>query len=202
MPVEIIRVEPRCKICVSPHNKEIDALIELRKKGASDPVTKRKLTLAFTLEIFGGRFGLHNPTKENYDTHTKRHRKYTNDVEQAQVELYEKDVAKHLSRKYEKEGFGGVDTYARRAVEVAEMRMQLSLRSGRLPQVSMEQALKAVDTTTRRKQSDAQQTLVHALTAGIGQAIGRSVVQSPGALDEVIEAEIVSEIEEGDGKPK
>lgn len=199
MAVHVTKDEPRCKLCSHDRCVEIDALLERRANGVPDAITDRKLTVDFTLELLRNRFQVPNPTKENLFGHIKKHRRFDTEVEAQKVAAFERDVALKLAEKYEQEGLKGVDSYARRAVEVAEHRMLRELRSGKLPSISMEQALKAVDTTTRRKQSDAQGQMLQALMSGVGNAMGTKMLESsPGNPEspDVVEGEVIREIDD------
>lgn len=72
MPVKPLKTQPRCKICMHDRRAEIDEVLHLRATHGKLPDGKVAM-LTPVLEHLAGEYGVENPTKENIDTHWKKH---------------------------------------------------------------------------------------------------------------------------------
>jgi len=86
MPVKAARMEPRCKICSHDRRPEIDLILELRSVHGKLPNGK-VATLTPVLQILGSEFGIENPTKENIDTHWKKHCEVVETLDEATSDM-------------------------------------------------------------------------------------------------------------------
>lgn len=196
--VNKLKTEPRCKICKHPMRDAIDELCLIRFQRGKDPVTGQRLTANLLLDILGSRFLLANPTIDNVNAHWGKerhsHAGAGDKLPGDNIPLLEESIARELAESFGDEPWT-VDNYGRRVALIAGAVLQRELESGRLPRVTLEQGLKAVDTTTRRKQSDAQAELLNALTAGVAAAHGTTV---DGEIEDA-DVEPAGEIGTGEG---
>lgn len=85
MPVRAARTEPKCKICQSDSRPEIDLILELRATKGKLPNGKMA-TLTPVCQYLRSEFGIENPTKENIDTHWKKHCEVVETVDEVEAD--------------------------------------------------------------------------------------------------------------------
>lgn len=194
MPVLATKTELRCKLCAHPRRPEIDALLERRSKRERDEDGNN-----INVDYVRGRLremGVPNPTAENIKVHWKKHCEVITsrelDVRQeAAIETVEK--AKRGELEVSADEF--LDFVIAQGFAEAEARILLDGRAG----VTIDQALKAVEAKTRRRQEEAQADLLRSLGGGIQRVFGvvedaaRKGLDAPKA--EIVEGEAIEEAE-------
>lgn len=185
-----IRTEPKCKICQNGHRAEIEDILYLRSAGllmesgvrpTADWIKRNSESL------WGVRL-----TDENIQVHFKKHFA----IGAPSTELVEqRDVHTQLREMLDREGIEAVtpDEFLQAVVAIGAHRIKLDPTK-----VTVDQALKAVDSLTRRKHDDAAAKLMQTLAAATGAAISK-IPNPPEAPDsgDVIDAEVV-----GDEQPQ
>lgn len=160
----------RCKICASPERATIDRLIAEWKS--------RLLTKAELLEKMG-ELGIVNPNIDNVKLHTgttakPKHVRF-DDSSKAAKNAEDEAAAKQkiLDGLQERIASGEkldanmvLDTIIAHGMADLELRVAGGEKSG----VTIDQVLKAVGEKTKRKHSETQDQLLHALTGGISLA--------------------------------
>lgn len=190
----IIKTEPRCKICTSPHRGEIEDLIALQqRRGSLDDGTR--VTMDYIKALAPERWGfrLNDP---NLTTHGTKHFKagdpqvLANRHEDAKLQLQEQARRGEIDRV-------AADDYLEQVIGIAAAKIKADPNS-----VTVDHGLKAVAELTKRKSDDAQQRQFELAGLGLARALGvadkladKIATPAPAALEpenaEVVEAEVV-----------
>ncbi len=186
-----MRTEPKCKICQNPHRAEIEDILYLRSAGllmenglrpTGDWIT------ANSEKLWGVRL-----TNENYTTHFKKHFAVG---APSQDLVQQRDVHTELRKMLDEHGIEAIapDDFLQLVVSLGAHRIKLDPTK-----VTVDQALKAVDSLTRRKHDDAAAKLMQTLAESTGAAI-RKIPDPPATPpddSEIVEAEVVGGDEQG-----
>lgn len=178
--------ELRCKVCRSPERAAIDTLLGLRSESKVLPDGTR-VNLEYVLKRCA-ELGIENPTKENVATHFRRHCEYIKDSDAAeQEERVQETAAKLLSGELQ---FADLDESLRWLFTVYIEEQREKVKRGENLRLTHDQAMKIAGEMTKRKQNDAQESLMEALGQGIGLAFGALAEAVHPAIDGgVVEAE-------------
>lgn len=198
MSVEVVKVEPRCKLCIHEKAAEINELLSRRSRREQDE-EGRQINLGYVLAQFA-EWGVVNPNADNIKAHLKRHIRFAHgeDAVRAAAELEQAEAMwgeaqrRVLERIEDRQG-----DVADRVVEMElliyeEFRL-IQLEQGVAKPLSPDQMRGMVTEKTRRKASDAQDQLLSALGSGIGMVFEKALNPGPAApvLEPPIDAEVV-----------
>lgn len=188
MAVLPIKTEPKCKICVSEHRAEIDALLERRSNHESDSAGTR-INAAYVLARMA-EWGLRNPTEDNIKNHWRKHCEVVSGAEKEEVDAALSELNAEMLSVLDASD-GTVDGDLRAIFKLGMKRVRGRILRGEDPGVSIDHALKASAELTKRQDNEAKHELLSALTGGIVQSLdaARPLKQIEGA--EVIEGEAV-----------
>lgn len=203
MAVVPIQSMPRCKLCQSPHRPVMDALLEMRSTAQEDKDGKR-VNFEYVAERYASLHPGQKLTKENCTLHFKNHCEVRPDEETvdtggvlaethaARLEIFERVLGPD---------WRSVSPTADQILELQRALYVLELErraaSGENLGLTHDHALKGIDSSTKRKTSEAQSALLQ----GIGAGIARWAVEGAPERKElpegdgVIEGEIIEEAE-------
>ena len=197
--------EPRCKLCRSPHRAFFDHLLEQRSDGGHDKDGKR-INFAYVQAVYAEKHDGAKLTEDNTRNHWGKHCERITDQEA--VVLAEKEAASNNAKAAIFERVLGEgwrerkktpDEYLEVLREIAFVELYDKAESGAPMGVSVDHALKGIDSSTRRKQEETTAALMRQLVAGVGMAVidrATQAKQLSAADDEdIIEGEIVNEEE-------
>ena len=182
-----LKVEPRCKTCTSPYRGSIEDLLYLAKSRIALEALGKPPTIDWISENSKRLFGGLQLSPRNLRTHAATHWAPMSADGQGEGMVTLTDQRQQLLEAIERgEGLDSVspEQYLASVVAVAYEKLKLAPES-----VTVNQAISAINAMTARKTQDATMALMEAL--GRAQARARGTKLS----DEVIEAEVVSEIE-------
>jgi len=175
MPILATKTELKCKLCSHPLRDDIDALIEKR--------SKREINLAQLLEKLAGDLEVDNPTKENVQTHLRKHCRIVTEEEYAAEGQHAEALKTRIAEICEKEFGSGWqdriltnDEYLTFVRICSQWDMWLRVQSGEKTGATIDHGLKAVGEGTKRKHSEAED----AMKKGIGAALEAFAQQSIG----------------------
>lgn len=188
--------EPRCKLCRSPHRVFFDHLLEQRSDGNHDSDGKR-INLAYVQAVYAERHDGAKLTEDNARNHWGKHCERISDEEA--VVLAEKEAASNNAKAAIFERVLGPEWRTRKKTpdeylevlrEIAFVELYDKAESGAPTGVSVDHALKGIDSTTRRKQNETQAALMQQLVTGVGMAVVERATQRP-ALPVAEEEDII-----------
>jgi hypothetical protein len=178
-----------CKICSSPHRREIETLIEHRHRRRKD-IDGVRINGEY-VKARMAEFGISNPTTENLTIHTQKHMQFVEDSKQ----LHKLDSGRRTATKLRNgTPHVDIDENLRWMISVGRSEIEDRLMRGEKSGITTDHILKATDALTRRQHNEAQHELLGALVGGIGHAIGAVPAK---AVNPVPDA-IVLELEAGD----
>lgn len=191
MAVQVLKTEPKCKLCVHPRRAEIDELLELRSNLTRDPVSKQLIWTASAVIQQLAEWEVVNPTEENLKVHWKKHCAKVSaesvvGATNAGLELYEKLKSGEAQHADPDENLRLINSLWRAQMEEAMAR-------GEVPKVPHDVMLKAIAEQTRRSSSETQHELLTMFVGSIGQGIKTIAEAQPKQQGELIEAVEVAE---------
>lgn len=188
MAVLAVKTELKCKLCKHPEREQIDLLLEMRSNGQKDAAGVR-VNADYVIERLR-EMGVENPNLDNLKIHWRKHCEVVKEeTKETLTEQRDQAVEELIARAKEMTLDELMEWVARQGVHEAMLRELLEGKSG----VTLDHAMKAVDTITRRKQENGQRKFFEALGGGIARALTGGQKALPEG--EVIEAE-PAEIEE------
>ena len=204
MAVQPTANEPRCKICKSPHRPLLEHLLELRSRGLSDNDGKR-VNFEYFLAVYVEKHNGETIRKESVQNHWKKHCEMLSDEEavmKAEAEALTNEAKAAIFERVLgpdwRERKKTPDEYLEVLREIAFVELHDKLLVGAPSGVTVDHALKAIDSSTRRKQEETTATLIRQLATGIGMAViehkRQPQLPSPATEDDgIIDGEIVNE---------
>ncbi len=206
MPVLAIKNEQRCKLCKTPHRPLLDALLEMRSNGENDEAGQR-----VNFDYVAARYAeLHTDaakpadrklTEENVKGHWKNHCQKVAPEEAGKLAEVEAKVDEAKAAVFERvlgEGWEerdkSPDEYLAVLRELAFVELYEKVKAGAPLGLTIDHALKGVDSSTRRKQEETTAAVLRQLGAGIAGGLlqRREQEQLPPPEEVVVEeAEVV-----------
>jgi len=206
--VTVYRTQPRCKICSSGKRTEVDTLLEQRARGQKDDKGV-KINEAYVLAKMT-EWGIPNAKPDNIANHwgknpDKKHSYYTmalTEEDKAALTEEAQDALDHeLKELFESIAPGWWDEprplrrdeYLELTLNLSALELKRRARSGAPLGVTVDQALKAIDSATRRNANDATAELLRALGGAVGQHVAQTMLppKQQAALPQVVEHEPV-----------
>ena len=194
--------EPRCKLCRSAHREYFDHLLELRSDGKADKVGQR-VNFVYVQAKYREKHDGQNLSIDNVQSHWKKHcERIVDDApildagKEAESDAEKAAIFDRVLGPGWKEREKTPDEYLQVLREIAFVELHDKAVAGAQMGVSVDHALKAIDSTTRRKQEETTATLVKQLVTGIGQAViakASEPKQLNPADEDIIEGEIIEE---------
>ena len=196
MPVNAIKSAPRCKLCKTEHRPLMDSLLEMRSNGESDADGRR-----VNFDYVAARYAELHPgeklTEENVKGHWKNHCEKITVDEAGKLAEADAKVNAAKAAVFDRvlgEGWRDrpktPDEYLEVLRELAFIELHEKAASGAALGLTIDHALKGIDSSTRRKQEETTASVLRMLGAGIGQAlVAKKQEELPAA--EVIEGEAV-----------
>ena len=166
-----LKTENRCKICSSPHRKEIEDLI-LRRSDRIKADDGSKVNLDYLLAAMA-QYGIENPTAENVKGHWKNHiEKVPAEEVAADIEVIEAAVQEMESGNF---SFEDLDEGLRFFFTVGIRNLRRKIAAGEDPGITHDHLLKTAGEITKRRTNDAQAELMKALGGGIERVFTKAL---------------------------
>lgn len=172
MPVVPIKTESRCKLCKHARRGDIDALLEKRSNREKDE-HGTPINLEYVLARLS-EWGVANPNEDNIRAHWKRHCEVqSGEVMQRREAAATRvlDAFREGDRSVVVDADDALDFIIAQGVEEAAARIEIEGKAG----VTLDQVLKAIDAKTKRKQSEATNEVLRALSGAIETSVGALV---------------------------
>jgi hypothetical protein len=174
-----------CKICSSPHRREIETLIEHRHRRRKD-IDGVRINGEY-VKARMAEFGVVNPTTENLTIHTQKHMQFVEDTKQ----LHKLDSGRRTATKLRNgTPHVDIDENLRWMISVGRSEIEDRLMRGEKSGITTDHILKATDALTRRQHNEAQHELLGALVGGIGHAIGAVPAKAVNPVPDAIVLEL------------
>lgn len=169
MPVVATHSEYRCKLCRHDKRPEIDALLERRSRREKDRegrLINEQYVIARLRE-----WDVPNPTRDNLNLHWKKHCEVISDEVVAEATKNVTEALELLGERLLTRDLGP-DTLTDDLIEIAQVSLREQVAKGVMPKVTIDQALKAIDTKTRRKHNDRVNALLDVQAEALTQSLG------------------------------
>jgi hypothetical protein len=169
--------EPRCKICKSAHRPLLEHLLELRSLGKADSEGKR-VNFEYFLAVYVEKHDGETIRKESVQNHWKKHCELLSDEEavlKAEAEAMTNEAKAAIFDRVLGEGWRDrpktADEYLEVLRELAFVELHDKVITGANTGVTVDHALKGIDSQTRRKSEETAAIVLRQLSAGIGRAV-------------------------------
>ena len=203
MAVLAVKSAPRCKLCKSPRRAEMDALLEMRSNGQSDKAGNR-VNFDYVARVYAEWHDGGKLTEENVKGHWKNHCEKVTPEEAGALQEAEAAVNEEKAAVFERvlgpdwrERAKTPDEYLEVLRELAFLELHEKAKSGAALGLTIDHALKGVDSSTRRKQEETTAAILRQLGAGMARGLieQRETKQLNPAGE--IEGEVIEEAEVG-----
>jgi hypothetical protein len=185
--------QPLCKICKSPYRNQIDELL-LRRSFREKDEKGLRITAAL-ISKRAADMGIENLKEVNMTSHWKKHCRIVQsgggEIATSTSEIgtalnavkttYEMVVERILSRPL------GPDSFADDVIEIAQLKAHETLRNGSLPNITIDQGLKAVDVKTRRRHNEKVVELLDLQAEALTQSLGYEIDAEDAEVVEIVD---------------
>lgn len=192
--VQVIRTEPKCKLCRNEQRDRIDALLLSRSQGAHD-VDGRRVNIDYVKEKLA-EWGVPNPTDENVKVHWRKHCEVISDEVFEAAEAATSTALAAIAA-LDGEELTDADAAVNRVIAVGRAQLEARVAAGDANLVSVDQMMKAVEVKTRRKADEGVNNLLTQLGAGVASVMVKQAEKQAElpAPDLELTADEVAEVE-------